>query len=199
MRRENWHKIVEAALPPARWQHTVRVQETAVKLAKKIGIESEYAIQAALLHDYCKYWSRKELATWITRCHLPVELLQFHKELWHGPVGAEVAREQFGVEEVDVLNAIRYHTSGRPGMSLLEKVIFLADYIEPGRRFPGVEEVRVQAEGSLDLAVMSALRNTVQFLLQQQQKVYPLTLLAYNDLYDQLSEDERKNCKEESH
>jgi predicted HD superfamily hydrolase involved in NAD metabolism len=121
--------------------------------------------------------------------------LEYNKELWHAPVGAEVARERFGITDEEILNAIRYHTSGRPGMSKLEKIIFLADYIEPGRRFPGVDEVRETARRDLERAVLMAMDNTIRFLLERGQKVYPLTLLARNHMLDEV---EQKNLREES-
>jgi predicted HD superfamily hydrolase involved in NAD metabolism len=82
----------------------------------------------------------------------------------------------------EVLEAIRYHTTGRPGMSLLEKVIYLADYIEPGRHFPGVDEVRALAKQDLDTALIQAVKNTILFLMKKNQPVYPDSFQTYNDL-----------------
>jgi predicted HD superfamily hydrolase involved in NAD metabolism len=182
-------------LTQARWEHTLRVAETAVALAEREGEDPQKAEVAAILHDYCKFWPDEELMRWIKEQGLPDDLLAYNKELWHAPVGAEVARIQFGIGDEVILDAIRYHTSGRPGMSRLEKIIFLADYIEPGRRFPGVDEVRKLAETDLDSAVLKALDNTIVFLIERKQKVYPLTLFARNDLIDQVAQ---KPLREES-
>ncbi|MGA9173830.1 MAG: bis(5'-nucleosyl)-tetraphosphatase (symmetrical) YqeK [Thermoactinomyces sp.] len=175
-------------LPQQRWEHTLRVTETAIGLAKRFKADERKAEVAAILHDYCKFWPDEELVRWIEERGLPEDLLQFNKELWHAPVGAEVAEVRFGIRDEDILNAIRYHTSGRPQMSLLEKIIFLADYIEPGRRFPGVDEVRRMAESDLDRALLAALDNTIVFLIERRQKVYPLTLHARNDMLEQAAQ-----------
>lgn len=185
MNREYLLQATRKQLTPARWEHTLRVADTAVRLAKRENIDPDRAEIAAILHDYCKFWPEEDLILWIEKCHLPPDLLSYNKELWHAPVGAEVARKELGIDDEDILNAIRYHTSGRPGMSKLEKIIFLADYIEPGRRFPGVDQVRELSENDLDQAVLQALNNTIIFLIERGQKVYPLTLLARNDMLDQ--------------
>jgi len=127
---------------------------------------------------------------------LPRELLQYSPVLWHAPVGAEAVREELGIDDEEVLDAIRFHTTGRPGMSLLEKVIFLADYIEPGRSFSGVEEVRRLARENLDRAILKALDNTILYLIERGFKVYPQTLLTRNDMLDQIPQ---THPKEESH
>ncbi|MBA4493077.1 bis(5'-nucleosyl)-tetraphosphatase (symmetrical) YqeK [Paenactinomyces guangxiensis] len=195
MEREFLLQATKKQLTPARWEHTLRVSETAAELARREGVDPDRAEVAGILHDYCKFWETDELVSWIKKCHLPEDLLSYHKELWHAPVGAEVIREELHITDEDILNAVRYHTSGRPGMSKLEKIIFLADYIEPGRRFPGVDEVRELAKTDLDQAVLQAMNNSIVFLIQRGQKVYPLTLLARNDMLDQIAE---KHLREES-
>lgn len=182
-------------MPRSRWEHTLRVAETAIKLAKREGVDQHKTQIAAILHDYCKFWSEQDLAYWIKQELLPEELLSYNKELWHAPVGAAVARKKFGIKDENILNAIRYHTSGRPAMSKLEKIIFLADYIEPGRRFKEVEEVRRVAENNLNQAVLRALDNTIVYLIKQSQKIYPLTLDTRNDLLDRVTQ---KDSREES-
>jgi predicted HD superfamily hydrolase involved in NAD metabolism len=96
--------------------------------------------------------------------------------------------KEAGVSDPEVLDAIRYHTSGRPCMTLLEKVIYLADYIEPGRHFPGVEEVREMAKEHLDKALVKAIQNTILFLMKKNQTIYPETFYTYNDLIQKLED-----------
>lgn len=197
--RWNREKLMEASrrqMPSSRWEHTLRVVETAAELARITGADPEKADIAAILHDYCKFWPEERQREWILRYRLPRELLQYNKELWHAPVGAEAVREELGIEDEEVLSAIRSHTTGRPGMTLLEKVIFLADYIEPGRSFPGVEEVRRLAREDLDRAVLKALDNTIVYLVGRRLKVYPLTVITRNDLLDKIPQ---THPKEESH
>ncbi|SDZ24419.1 bis(5'-nucleosyl)-tetraphosphatase (symmetrical) YqeK [Thermoactinomyces sp. DSM 45892] len=182
-------------LKPERFEHTLRVVDTAVELAKRFGADPSKARIASILHDYCKFWSREQLTQWIKRYQLPLDLLQYHKEIWHAPVGAEVAREVFGIVDEDILQAIRSHTVGRPDMSILDKVVYLADYIEPGRKFPGVDGVRRLAEIDLDVAVLQAMDNTILFLQSQKQPVYPLAIAARDELKRMLS---GKRLREES-
>ena len=113
---------------------------------------------------------------------MPSDLLEYNSELWHAPVGAYLVETKVGITDCEILEAIRYHTSGRANMSLLEKVVYLADYIEPGRHFPGVEEVRELAQRDLDEALIQAVKNSILFLMKKNQSVYPLTLTMYNDL-----------------
>ena len=92
-------------------------------------------------------------------------------------MGAYLVEKEAGITDVEILDAIRYHTSGRPKMTLLEKIIYLADYIEPGRHFPGVEEVREIAKTDLDNALIQAIQNTIIFLMKKNQRIFPLTFL----------------------
>ncbi|GGE14194.1 hypothetical protein GCM10011571_14560 [Marinithermofilum abyssi] len=198
MNREALKKAVEKELTRSRWEHTLRVMETAAALSKQWGADPEKAELAALLHDFCKFWPDDRMRSLIVKYRLPEDLLEHNKELWHAPVGAEVVREELGVTNEEVLNAIRYHTSGRPHMSLLEKVIFVADAIEPGRRYPGVEELRSLARQDLDRAVLQSLDNTICFLIERGQKVYPLTLFARNYMVEAVKERTQPKTKEES-
>ena len=133
--------------------------ETAVKLAERFGADVKKAEIAAIFHDYAKFRPKEEMKQIILDGGGPLEVLNFHHELWHAPAGATLVKTEVGITDEDILSAIRFHTSGRPNMTLLEKVIYVADYIEPGRRFPGVEEVRTFAEEDLDLALIQALKN----------------------------------------
>ncbi|MDR6225114.1 bis(5'-nucleosyl)-tetraphosphatase (symmetrical) YqeK [Desmospora profundinema] len=195
MNRADWREAVRAQMPRTRWEHTLRVVDTAKVLAERFGADVEKAETAALLHDYCKFWPVGKMRRMIWDKGLPRDLLEHNTELWHAFVGAEAVREELGVGDDEILNAIRYHTSGRPHMSLLEQVIFVADVIEPGRRYPGVDEIRKLAETDLERALLQSLDNTLRFLIDRCQKVYPLTLAARNDLVDRVH---RPNLKEES-
>ena len=102
--------------------------------------------------------------------------------MWHAPVGAIIARDEFGITDVDILNAIRYHTTGRANMSQLEKLIYISDMIEPGRSFPGVDDLRGMAEKDLDLTMEACIYQSVQFLVSKRVPVYPDSLDCYNEL-----------------
>lgn len=183
MTREQALDYVRPALKTPRYEHTVRVVEQAVELAKRFGADSKKAELAAAFHDYAKCMPLNLLKRWIEEDRrLPKDLLDYHHELWHGPVGALMLEQEIGLEDADILSAISSHTTGKKHMSILDKVVFLADYIEPCRNFLGVEEVRALAETNLDQACTLALKNTIVFLVGKGRTVYPDTFHAYNDL-----------------
>lgn len=173
-------------MPSRRWEHTQGVRQSAVELARRYGGDPERADLAALLHDYCKYWPVEQQIETYRRLSLPDEVLDYDPQLLHGPLAAEIARSELGVNDPEVLDAIRYHTSGRAGMTLLDKIVCLADYIEPGRDFPEVARMRELAVVSLDESLLAGFDSTIQFLLNKGKKIYPLTLQARNALLDEL-------------
>ncbi|MGM8214179.1 bis(5'-nucleosyl)-tetraphosphatase (symmetrical) YqeK [Bacillaceae bacterium W0354] len=166
-----------------RYEHVERVTETALELSKIYNGDDYRIGVAAALHDYAKNYEKHILKQWIiNHIDLSRNLLKFHHELWHGPVGAKIVQYQFNINDSEILDAIRWHTTGRKGMSLTEKIVFLADYIEPGRDFPAVYEARQLAKHNLDEACHFALKNSISFLMERNQPIYPDTLQAYNDL-----------------
>lgn len=186
MKREDIIESVRSQMPERRWQHTLGVMETAIKLAGRYGADPDKAEMAAILHDVCKYWPVEEQARIIRERGLPADLLDYDKELWHAHAGAFVAKDRYGVADEEVLDAIRYHTSGRERMTLLDKVVCLADYIEPGRDFPNVNNIREIAEHSLEKALIAGFSGTIAFLLERGKKIYPLTMQARNSLIDEV-------------
>ena len=188
MDRELALNTVKEQLTDHRYQHTIGVMETAISLAKNYGVDVKKAELAAIFHDYAKFRDKEEMKQIIQEQQLGKELLEFNSELWHAPVGAYLAEKEAGITDREILDAIRYHTSGRPKMTGLEKVVYLADYIEPGRQFPGVEEIRELARKNLNEALAKALGNTLMFLIKQNKKIYPLTVEAYNAMLAELQE-----------
>lgn len=182
MNREVALELVKKQLTDRRYQHTLGVTESAIKLGNRYGADVKKAELAAIFHDYAKFRPKEEMRGIIVSQGMAATLLDFHSELWHAPVGAYLVEKEAGITNTEILDAIRYHTSGRVGMTLLDKIIYLADYIEPGRLFPGVDEVRETAEISLNQAVIEAMRNTIVFLMKKKQAVYPDTFHSYNDL-----------------
>ncbi|MBI0576419.1 bis(5'-nucleosyl)-tetraphosphatase (symmetrical) YqeK [Neobacillus cucumis] len=188
MERNEALKVVKEQLTDHRYQHTLGVMETAIILAKQVGADEKKAELAAIFHDYAKFRPKEEMREIILTQGFPQDLLEYNAELWHAPAGAYLVEKEAGITDTEVLTAIRYHTSGRIGMSLLEKVIYLADYIEPGRHFPGVEEVREMAKENLDKALIKSIQNTISFLLKKNQPIYPETFQTYNDLVKKLED-----------
>ncbi|WP_055107335.1 bis(5'-nucleosyl)-tetraphosphatase (symmetrical) YqeK [Paenibacillus ihumii] len=184
--REELMAIVSGQMPERRWAHTLGVMESAVMLARRYGEDPQRADLAALLHDVAKYWPMEQQEAVIRDHQLNMELLDYDKQLLHAEVGAFVAQQDYGVEDAGVIDAIRYHTSGRVGMTKLDKIICLADYIEPGRDFPGVDRIRELAEHSLEAALVAGLDSTISFLIEKRKRIFPTTVLARNDLILQI-------------
>ncbi|MBW7459612.1 bis(5'-nucleosyl)-tetraphosphatase (symmetrical) YqeK [Paenibacillus sepulcri] len=182
MNRDDMIAAVQAEMPERRWKHTLGVMETSVLLARRFGEDPERAELAAILHDVAKYWQTSRMEAIIREEGLPPDLLKYDKELWHAPVGAYVAEHNFGVTDSGVLDAIRYHTSGREDMTRMDKIVCLADYMEPGRDFPGVERIRELSGQHLEKALIAGFDSTITHLLAQGKRIYPLTIAARNDL-----------------
>ena len=183
MERASLLAAMKDRMPEKRYIHTIGVTDTAMALAEKFGQDPKKAEVAAILHDSCKYADRDWMKQTIIEQQMDPTLLQYHHELWHGPVGAYVAQTEFGVTDADMLNAIRFHTTGRAGMSDLEKIVYIADMIEPNRKFPDVDTLRAAAqEMILDDLMITCLSHSIQFLMSKHQPVFPDSFNCYNDL-----------------
>lgn len=159
---------------PSRREHSVRVAVMAVEHAKTFGVDEESACLAAALHDVAKNLKpdNRLLKGFVCPPDVPPSVV-------HQFAGAYVAEHAFGVTDPNVLNAIRYHTSGREGMSALEKLIFLSDLLESGREFPGVDELRALMETDQTACLVLALKRQVEYVRERGLEVYPLTEQAY--------------------
>ncbi len=144
-----------------RLRHTQGVLATALQLARKHRVSPLRAALAALLHDRTKPLSPKQHAALIRR-HYPEEVLREYAEpLHHAFSAAAYAKEQHGIEDPEILRAIASHVVGRPGMSVLERILFISDYIEPNRPYEACRKVRPVAFEDLDLAVFLAMDNSI--------------------------------------
>ncbi|QQK79657.1 HD domain-containing protein [Salicibibacter cibi] len=181
MAHEWFQQKVQQMLPKERYDHTLGVVQTAVSLAKRYGVDEDKAELAALLHDYAKPLPKEELIAAIKRHEPDENFSEYGAVLLHAPAGAYIVQEEFGIHDTEIFSAIYWHTTGRPQMSLFEKIIFLADYMEPGRSFPGIEEVRKLAEVDLDEALLATYTNTIQHLVAGKRMVHPMTVAAYNE------------------
>ncbi len=178
--RDELLKKVQQQMSQKRFKHVLGVEKTAVKLAQHYGASIESASIAALTHDYAKERNPQEMHDLIISASLDLDLLQYGSEIWHGPVGAILVRKELRVKDEEILNAIRHHTVGSPKMSLLEQIIYVADYIEPGRDFPGVDKVRQLAENNLPQAVAFEAEHTLNYLISKKRKIYPKAIETYN-------------------
>jgi predicted HD superfamily hydrolase involved in NAD metabolism len=164
-----------------RLSHTMRVVATARVLAARHGADVKKAEVAALLHDYARAMPSPELLELGRQYSLISDAIEeATPALLHGPVASALLYEQGLVSDPDILAAIRWHTTGRAGMSQLERVIWVADYVEPGRTFPGAGDVRMLAEQDLDKALLLGLDQTFRYVLDRKWLLHTSSVQAYN-------------------
>lgn len=178
--REALMEDVRQLMSEKRWEHVLRVEKTALKLAEFYGENLEKTSIAALTHDIAKERPDEEMRDLIISENLDLDLLTYGNNVWHGPVGANIVQTRYEIMEEDILDAIRHHTVGSPQMCLLEKIIYVADYIEPGRDFPAAEEARRLAFQDLDAAVSYETEKTLEYLIHKKIKIYPKAIETYN-------------------
>jgi len=178
--REELLTKVQSQMSKKRFKHVLGVEEESIRLAKLYGANTYKAGLAGLLHDYAKELPLSEYKRLVKKYELDKGLLNWGSNVLHGTVGVYKIQEDLGLTDTDVLNAIKYHTIGRSDMSLLEKIVYVADYIEPGRDFPGVKEARKIAKKDLNKAVAYETVGTVGHLVDKEYPIYPKTLDTYN-------------------
>lgn len=170
---------VKRALSAERFQHVEGVVSSAISLAKAYNVSVEAAEQAAWLHDLVREWPRDQLRQAAQTIDIPAGFEEI-PALLHGPIAAHMGQATYGILNLEVLDAVRFHTTGRPGMTPLELVLFVADAIEPSRNYPGVADIRAAAEKKLEWAARLSIDNTIRFLLEGRKPLFPLTVLARN-------------------
>ncbi len=182
MTMQEYRNAIVARLSDYRATHSLNVAKAAVQLAEKYGADVEQAEIAGLLHDCTKEMPPKEQLQLLEEFDIIITSAErcAHK-LLHAVTGPVIARTEFGITDEAVLSAIRYHTTGKAGMTLLEKIIYVADFISEERSFPGVEQLRVKAFENLDDAVFAGLAFTLQDLTARGKPVHPDTVAAYNE------------------
>ena len=174
-------KEVKKVQDSKRYEHTLGVEYTAAALAMRYSADLVKAQIAGLLHDCAKCISDQEKLSICKKYKILVtESEQKAPFLLHAKVGAYLAQNKYGVEDQDILNAITYHTTGRANMSLLEKIVFVADYIEPGRKHAtNLGEIRLLAFQDLDKALIRILEDTLSYLEDSGGEVDPATEMTY--------------------
>ncbi len=180
-------RTLEQELNYKRFVHTLAVAGTASSLAMCYGMNIEKAELAGLLHDCAKCIDVRKMQKLCEKAGLEISPFEAGSgSLLHSKAGSVLAAEKYGCTDPDILNAIRYHTTGRPGMSLLEKIIFVADYIEPGRyTAKNLPEIRKMAFEDIDEALLKILYDTLVYLNSTGNTVDPMTQKTY-DYYRQI-------------
>ena len=164
-----------------RFAHTLGVEFTAAALAMRYQADVTDAQIAGLLHDCAKCLTDEKRVSICEKHQIPMtDIERRNPFLLHAKVGEYLAREKYGITNHDILNAIRFHTTGRENMSLLERIVFVADYIEPGRRqAPNLAEIRQLAFTDLDAAMLKILEDTLSYLKATGGELDPMTEITY--------------------
>lgn len=164
---EKMDEYLRNNLKKSRYEHSVSVMNTAVKLAEKYNEDTFKAQTAGLIHDCAKNLSDEEILN-ILKEHGYIidDVCRCYPKIMHGTAGSIIAEEIMGVHDKDILSAVKYHTTGKKNMNTLEKIIYLADYIEPLRDFDGVDEIRKEAQADLDGALIKAFDRTIEYVVE---------------------------------
>jgi len=174
--------VVCSMLKAKRIPHVQGTEETAVRLARHWGVDVQKARRAAILHDCTKHWSLEEHLALCERYQIPLtELERGSGKLLHAKTAAVLAEHRFG-EDPEVCAAIECHTTGKPNMTTLDKVLYMADYVEPTRSFPGVEELRRLSWDNLDQALCVGIETTIGELSEKNAPIHENTQMTLAQL-----------------
>lgn len=171
---------LRAQVKESRFEHCLSVEKKAKELAVKFDGNVHKAGLAGLLHDYAKNQSDEEFLRLIDKYQLNPDLKNWGNNIWHGMVGIYKLQEDLNLQDLEILRAIEIHTVGSSTMTTLDKIVYVADYIEDSRDFPGVEKAREIANQSLNAAVAYETAHTVEFLAGKNLPIYPQTIETYN-------------------
>ncbi len=176
-------KELKKELDKSRYEHTIGVMYTAGCLAMRYGYDMKKAMLAGLLHDCAKNIPSDKKIKMCKKNHIKLSRIETENPyLIHAKLGAFLAKEKYGVEDEEILHAIRVHTTGAPAMNLLDKIIFLADYIEPNRtKAQNLPQIRHIAFEDIDKAVVKTLEDTLGYLKDSRKRdsIDPITLQTY--------------------
>lgn len=183
MNIKEYKKIIKPRMSEARYTHSLNVALEAAYLAELYGADKEKAEIAGILHDITKETPNEEQLQIMEKNGIILTKLQLSSpKLWHSLSGAAYISSELGIEDEDILNAVRYHTSGRAGMSILEKIIFVADFTSEERDYDGVETMREKSRKSLEEAMHFGLSYTLIDLVKRHRAIDPNAVDCYNDI-----------------
>ncbi len=181
-RNAEYIEILRGRLTERRFVHSLNVADSAKELALIYGCDPEKAYTVGLIHDCCKDEAPGLQLSYMLGNNLEMTDLEINEpKLYHAMCGSVYAEKEFGITDRDMLNAIRYHTTGRKNMSVLEKVVFIADFISAERDYNGVDVMREKSKRSLEEAIVEGLGFTITDLIERERIIHPDTVDAYND------------------
>jgi len=179
-------KTLSKRLSPSRYNHTIGVMKKSVEYAKMLGADEERVKIAALLHDCAKNLSGKELLEYAEKYGIPVDDgMKKAPHLLHGAVGAAIAKDKYGIEDEHILSIIEKHTLGSENMTVEEKIVFLADYTEDGRKYPSSKEVRELALTDFQLALIRCADESIRHLLSSSAYIHPQSIITRNGFIEE--------------
>lgn len=168
----------------ARFKHTLGTCRIVEELAKKYGVPLDKAATAALLHDAGKGYTKAEMLSYVKRSKLKIPelkaVIEHNPSLLHSYISADIAKRKFNIKDKDIIAAIEQHTVGGVGMSVLSKIVYLADSIAPDRRFPAVNSIRKLARVDLNKAVLAAMANKIYYVIKKNFWLHPEAVKAWN-------------------
>lgn len=183
MNLDEYKNLIKSKMSEHRFVHSVNVSKEARKLAKIYGADAEKAAIAGILHDITKEMPVEEQLKIITDSGIILDNVQKNApKLWHGISGSIYIKENLDINDADILNAIRYHTTGRAGMSLLEKIIFVADFTSQERTYKGISTMRKKSRKTLDEAMLYGFKFTFSDLSKRELAIHPDELACYNEI-----------------
>jgi len=183
--KKSIQKRIKKELPLGRYAHIIRVAKLAKKLAVQYGLNEENAELAALTHDLARLWSKEKLMEYVQKKHIELSEEELASPfMLHGLAAALILRTQYDYHNEDVFNAIRFHTTGRKGMSDLEKLIYLADTVEPGRKHVSTKIKNELKNESLNEMLYRTVKRGIKYQKQKNKKCHPWTM----DMYEELKE-----------
>lgn len=178
---KDYEEIISKRMKSARFKHSKNVAKEAVRLAKKYGADVQKAEIAGILHDATKETPENEQLELVKRAGIQMTVMELSsRKLWHAISGSAFVQVELGIDDKEIIDSIRYHTTGRADMTLLDKVIFVADFISADRDYDGVDKMRKIADKDLDDAVLEGMAFTIADLAQRKITIAPDTFEGYN-------------------
>lgn len=179
---EEYRSLIKSRMGERRYIHSINVAKSAVELAKRYNSDLQKAEIAGILHDCCKEIPREEMLQIMTDGGIILDAVEKgSSKLWHSIAGSVYVRDVLHINDEDIINAIRYHTTGRASMSLLEKIIFVADFIGDERDYNGVDIMRKKAFENLEDAMLFGLQFTIKDLTSRKLTIHSNAIFCYND------------------
>ncbi len=182
MKIETIKEKLENMLTPKRYQHSLNTAECAKKVAKVYGVDENKAYLAGLVHDTAKCLTKEEQDYYINKYNVDLDKYEDNNiALSHSKIGAYMAKNEFEINDEDIIESIKYHTTGKANMDILEKIVYMADIIEVGRNYDGVDELReLTMSGNINEALLISFDYSIEKMLKKKKTIHPTTVHARN-------------------